>query len=150
MAAGASLAPPVSVKAGATAQLGVLLALPAVAGMLTLALAWHGLSGVVALALFALLALAAVASALFWRGQRPQRLTWDGGSWLLAGPDEAPDARRHVVRVQVALDLQWALLVRSRASARHPQRRWLWLQRGNDRRRWHALRCALYATPAHG
>lgn len=142
------MAPPVSFVAGASALLGWLLALPVAAGALAVALGWRGLSGSAATGLLTLLVLSALASVLFWRGQQPQRLTWDGGNWLLAGLDEAPDARRHAVQVQVALDLQLALLVRIRALAARRGRRWLWLQRGADAGRWHALRCALYAARA--
>lgn len=151
MAANGLLAPPVSFASGPTALLALLLALPWCGGAAVTALAWAGggLSGSALAGPLLLLGLGAVVAARFWRGQEPRLLTWDGGQWLLAAPGVAPDARRHAVGVEVALDLQHALLVRSRPVAPTGRRRWLWLQRAGDGHRWHALRCALFAAPRH-
>lgn len=149
MTTSGSLAPPVSFAAGQTALLGAALLLlwSGGAGAVALAWIWSGLSAPAGVGMVALLGLSAVASGWFWRGQRPRQLTWDGGTWLLTGPGVAPDARRDAVQVAVALDLQLALLVRSRAVAPPRRCRWLWLQRAEDGHRWHALRCALFAVP---
>ena len=148
MAASRSLAPPTSFVAGPTALLAMALILLWCAGALVAALVWFwgGLAGPALAWLVALLGVSAMASGWFWRGQQPRLLTWDGGNCLLSRPGVAPDARRDSVQVTVALDLQLALLVRSRAMGARGRCRWLWLQRAGDQRRWHAVRCALFAV----
>lgn len=150
MARGRSLAPPVSFVSGPTPLLGMILILLWCAAAVVVALAFGsgGWSGSVLALLVALLGASAAASGFFWRGQHPEALTWDGGNWLLAAPGVVPDTRRHAVRVDVMLDLQWALLVRSRPVGSSGRFCWLWLQRGQDGGRWHALRCALFVPSA--
>lgn len=151
MAANASLAPPASFVSGATPLLAAALLALWSSGALVVALtvSLGGLSGPAQAVLVLLLGAGAAASWRFWRGQTPQRLAWDGGNWLLTDPGVAPDPRRHAVHVVVALDLQLALLLRSRTVAPSGRSSWLWLQRADDPHRWHALRCALFAAPGH-
>jgi toxin CptA len=76
-----------------------------------------------------------------WRlGRRtaPGELRFDGLYWSLSGATSL-----NAARAEVALDLQFLLLLR----LSEPQRRrhWLWLQRRSDPPRWRDLRRAVYS-----
>lgn len=139
-------APPVAFMSGPTSLLKGFLLLLWCAGSATVvaAVAWGGLTAAAIAVLLSLLLVSAASSHLFWRAQAPRVLLWDGSRWLLTLPGRAPDARRDAVRLDVALDVQRAILLCCRGPG--PSARWLWLQRSGDGARWHALRCALYAT----
>ena len=86
--------------------------------------------------------LAAGAWAAHWWWRTPQSgLAWDGTAWFLADGAEA-----RAGTVEVALDLQSALLLRWRGP---DAQRWLWLDRHGLSARWADLRRAVYsrATP---
>lgn len=141
-------APAVAFKSGRTPLLAGILSLLWGAGAAASVIAMaHGelhLAAIVFLLL--LLAASAVAIHLFWRHQTPRVLAWDGGRWLLTRPGRVPDARRDAVQLEVALDLQRALLLCCRGAGTSVRRCWLWLQHDGDPQRWHALRCALCAV----
>ena len=76
--------------------------------------------------------------ASLWR-IRPCDLRWDGERWHLGDVDgEQPG------ELAVALDLGPWLLLRFKA---HGATRWLPVQRRGLEAQWHALRCAVHATP---
>lgn len=141
-------APPVAFRSGPTPLLKGLLLLLWCAGSATVAtaVAWGGLTAAATGVLLLLLLASAASSHLFWRAQTPRVLLWDGGRWLLTQPGHAPDARRDVVRLDVAFDVQRAILLCCHGVGPSAHRRWLWLQRAGDGARWHALRCALYVA----
>jgi RNA polymerase sigma-70 factor (ECF subfamily) len=57
--------------------------------------------------------LAGAALARWWRTQRPRRLSWDGAQWRLDPGAADAWGDLAVQRVEVRLDLQWALLLRA-------------------------------------
>ena len=70
-------------------------------------------------------------------------LAWLDGRTLASGGEDGA-----VQRVEVRLDLQWALLLRA-SGPELGRGRWLWAQAGRDAAGWHLLRCAVHAgTPA--
>lgn len=99
-------------------------------------------SGWQAAALLGAPLLAGAALARWWRTQRPRRLSWDGAQWRLGAANEWGDLA--VQRVEVRLDLQWALLLRV-GGPELGRGRWLWAQAGRDAAGWHLLRCAAHA-----
>ena len=141
-------APAVTHPTGRTPQLAALLlglwavGWVAVAGVLMLQ---PGLtsSGWPAAVLLGAPLLAGVALAHWWWSQRPQRLSWDGAQWRL-GRGATNENDDPVQRVEVRLDLQWALLLRA-SGAEAGRGRWLWAQAGRDAAGWHLLRCAVHA-----
>jgi hypothetical protein len=131
-------APPVTWPVGRTPRLAWLLAglwlagAGAVLGAFFPASVYHG-------ALLAVsVALSGIACLMFWRGQAPRTLGWDGERWSLQ-PGDASDE----MQARVRMDLQRLMLLRLEA----PQGRaiWLWAEAGRDPARWHLLRCALYS-----
>ncbi|MEZ5608013.1 MAG: hypothetical protein R3E52_13055 [Burkholderiaceae bacterium] len=92
--------------------------------------------------------LVGAALACWWRAQRPRRLAWDGAQWRLL-PGAAGEVDWPIVRLQVRLDLQWALLLRVDGPG-WSLGRWLWAQAGADAAGWHLLRCAVHAGAPAG
>ncbi len=82
----------------------------------------------------ALLLLGILASLSWWRSPRGE-LHWDGATWT--GP-----AGVAIDQLEVALDVQRALLVRWQAAA---SAGWLWLERNRCPQRWLDLRRAVYS-----
>jgi hypothetical protein len=72
-----------------------------------------------------------------WFREPSGELSWDGARWTFTsgGRQESGD-------LQAALDLQAVLLVHLCAAG---SRRWLWLERGPEPRRWVALRRAVHS-----
>ena len=71
-------------------------------------------------------------------------LTWDGQVWCLH--DQSPASEDALGRVQVALDLQHALLLRWQPASDtlHAKPVWLWLGAEASSARWLDLRRAVY------
>lgn len=133
---------PVPRSARAGCALAVLCALPVLAWIV----AWMAGLSAVALALIAASWLAACGVAVHqWRGTRPGRLRWDGQAWWWQ-PDKPVHADEHAVIVDLRLDLQSAVLVRTAGSS--GQVSWCWLDRAAAPARWGDLRRALHQRGA--
>jgi hypothetical protein len=82
-----------------------------------------------------------------WIGARhAQTLRWDGQQWWLAGGAAPADAGS----LRVAIDLGNWMLLRFVAQGRSVWRssRWVPVQRRGLEGAWHALRCAVHASPS--
>ncbi|AEG93952.1 hypothetical protein Rta_28490 [Ramlibacter tataouinensis TTB310] len=79
-----------------------------------------------------------------WRAGPRGELSWDGGGWTWQEEGAAVPVQ---ARLEVGLDLQWALLLRMSALGEGPHRlpSWLWLERGMRAAHWDALRRAVYS-----
>ncbi len=99
----------------------------------------------------ALAGLSCLLCLLALRGLRstPVSLRWDSQCWWIGSPDES--AREQAVdRVEPVIDLSfWMLLrVRQRGSRPWAAVQWIPVQRRGLESQWHALRCAIYTSPA--
>jgi toxin CptA len=137
-------APAVSYPVGRSRFHGLLLVLIAGSGALSLSgwtyqsdpLRWH--HGVAALVWLLGVAVAG------WRWYRAPSgtLIWDGEVWCWV-----LEQRSRPVKPEVALDLQYQLLLRLSGSADRADW-WVWPERGADPSHWTALRRALFARSA--
>jgi len=75
----------------------------------------------------------------FTRRVAPGVLTFDGQHWWLSGQPRTLPAGR----AQIALDLQFLMLLRLKAPYARAQ--WLWVERRADPTRWADLRRAVYS-----
>lgn len=70
----------------------------------------------------------------------PAQLVWNGAQWSMMDRQ----GRRDLADLRVALDLQFALLLRA-VNGASGRRCWLWVERQTAQmRRWHLLRCAAH------
>jgi toxin CptA len=88
-------------------------------------------------AMLLVLAAAGLFAASHWWRTPDGTLTWDGERWSWSVQPEAA-----AVEVEVALDLQRALLLHWKASGAP---RWIWLERASRTERWDDLRRAVYS-----
>lgn len=91
-----------------------------------------------------LAACAIVAGLVAWRGlpsHSDRHLVFDGQHWSVGSDSLAPAPQ--IVAVEVALDLQFVMLLRLSTSMRSV--RWLWLSRHPMPSRWRDLRRAVYS-----
>ncbi|MBU1362016.1 MAG: hypothetical protein KKC85_09565 [Gammaproteobacteria bacterium] len=72
--------------------------------------------------------------------EAPSVLEFNGREWTLSGK-----AKRRIAQVAVALDLQFAMLLRLKLLQGTP--RWIWVDRNLSARHWGDLRRALYSRP---
>jgi hypothetical protein len=75
----------------------------------------------------------------------PAAPSWTGAQWRLDPGAADAWGDLAVQRVEVRLDLQWALLLRA-SGPELGRGRWLWAQAGRDAAGWHLLRCAVHAA----
>ena len=87
-------------------------------------------------ALFATLGLALAAALHQWHAMVPGRLHWDGQNWYGPEADTPP-----LLRLQIAFDFQWLVLVRT--TTHQGKTGWIWLERAQDAALWSRLRRAL-------
>lgn len=133
-------APSVSYPVGRSLYAGALLALLwLLAAAATGAWWWQvaAPAGRVAAALLLLAATGAYAGST-WRRAAAGRLEWDGDHW-----NWSASGQRQSGTLQVALDLQHAVLLRWQADGAALQ--WFWLERRRDAPRWADLRRAVYS-----
>lgn len=129
-----------SVRAGCVVA--ALCALPVLAWIV----AWMAGLSAAALAVVAAIWLAACGVAVLqWRGMRLGRLRWDGQAWWWQ-PDEPMHADEHAVSVDLRLDFQSAMLVRTVGASVGAG--WCWLDRAAAPARWGDLRRALHQRGA--
>ncbi|MDR2127789.1 MAG: type IV secretion system protein [Burkholderiaceae bacterium] len=97
--------------------------------------------------------------AVFWIGQQPAVLRFDGQTWFVrpAGVEPGHALEATLLDVGVVLDwqiyalLQVRLALGKRGVATSGGGRWLWVSaQKNSGASWHALRCALYSRPRTG